>query len=102
MPVDKRDSVFVSRRFWWEKDGVFTKAQRERLRSVSLSRIICDNSHIARVPADPFSHTGTVEDTMPCSHPLIPHLDLQPWKEPDSGEDDHHSRRPVGHSAASV
>ncbi|XP_056907549.1 eosinophil peroxidase isoform X1 [Takifugu flavidus] len=71
-------------RFWWEKEGVFTKAQRERLRSVSLSRIICDNSHIARVPADPFSHTGKVEDTMPCSHPLIPHLDLQPWKEPDS------------------
>lgn len=100
--MDKRDCVFVSRRFWWEKDGVFTKAQRERLRSVSLSRIICDNSHIARVPADPFSHTGTVEDTMPCSHPLIPHLDLQPWKEPDSGEDHLHSRRPVWHSAASV
>lgn len=80
-------SVSVSRRFWWEKEGVFTKAQRERLRSVSLSRIICDNSHIARVPADPFSHTGKVEDTLPCSHPRIPHLDLQPWKEPDSGEE---------------
>lgn len=25
---------------------------------------------------------------LPCSHPLIPHLDLQPWKEPDSGEED--------------
>lgn len=25
---------------------------------------------------------------MPCSHPLIPQLDLQPWKEPDSGEKD--------------
>lgn len=101
-PVENRDSVFVSRRFWWEKEGVFTKTQRERLRSVSLSRIICDNSHIARVPADPFSHTGKVEDTMPCSHPLIPHLDLQPWKEPDSGEDAQHSSRPVWHSSASV
>lgn len=40
------------------------------------------------MPADPFSHTGKVEDTLPCSHPLIPHLDLQPWKEPDSGEED--------------
>lgn len=86
-------TLSVSWRFWWEKDGVFTKAQREHLRSISLSRIICDNSHIARVPADPFSHTGKVEDTMPCSHPLIPHLDLQPWKQPDSGEEDHHSSR---------
>lgn len=91
-------TLFVSRRFWWEKDGVFTKAQRERLRAVSLSRIICDNSHVARVPADPFSHTGKVEDTVPCSHPLIPHLDLQPWKEPDSGEDDRHGSGPVCHS----
>ncbi|CAF95704.1 unnamed protein product, partial [Tetraodon nigroviridis] len=66
-------------RFWWEKEGVFSEAQRERLRSVSLSRIICDNSRIARVPADPFSHAGKVEDTLPCSHPLIPRLDLQPW-----------------------
>ncbi|CAF88622.1 unnamed protein product, partial [Tetraodon nigroviridis] len=74
--------------FWWEKEGVFSEAQRERLRSVSLSRIICDNSRIARVPADPFSHAGKVEDTLPCSHPLIPRLDLQPWKEPDSGEED--------------
>lgn len=80
--------VLCSRRFWWEKEGVFTTAQRERLRSVSLSRIICDNSHIARVPAHPFSHTGKVEDTLPCSHPLIPQLDLQPWKEVDSGEED--------------
>ncbi|XP_075327291.1 eosinophil peroxidase [Odontesthes bonariensis] len=71
-------------RFWWEKKGVFTSTQRGHLRSISLSRIICDNSHIAQVPVDPFSRTESLEDTLPCSHPLIPHLDLSPWKEPDT------------------
>lgn len=73
-------------RFWWERDGVFTSAQRRRLHLISLSRIICDNTHIALVPADPFSLTQSPEDMLPCSHSLIPHLDLSPWKEPDTGE----------------
>ncbi|KAG7522765.1 eosinophil peroxidase-like [Solea senegalensis] len=71
-------------RFWWEREGVFTSSQRRHLRPVSLSRIICDNSHITSVPADPFSRTGSPEDMLPCSHPLIPRLDLSPWKEPDT------------------
>ncbi|XP_075883361.1 eosinophil peroxidase isoform X2 [Nelusetta ayraudi] len=71
-------------RFWWEREGVFSGAQRRHLRAVSLSRIICDNSHITRVPADPFSRTERPEDMLPCSHPLVPPLDLGPWKEPDS------------------
>ena len=65
---------------------MFTDAQRRRLHAVSLSRIICDNSHIPRVPAGPFSRTERVEDMLPCSHPLISHLDLRAWREPDSGE----------------
>lgn len=65
---------------------MFSGAQRKHLRAVSLSRIICDNSHITRVPADPFSRTERPEDMLPCSHPLVPPLDLGPWKEPDSGE----------------
>lgn len=73
-------------RFWWEREGVFTRAQRKHLRSVSLSRIICDNSHVTHVPADPFSRTETSEDMLACSDPLIPHLDISPWKEQDSGE----------------
>ncbi|XP_023149131.2 eosinophil peroxidase [Amphiprion ocellaris] len=71
-------------RFWWEREGVFTSTQRRNLHGVSLSRIICDNSHITHVPADPFSRTESPEDMLACSHPLIPHLDLSPWKEPDS------------------
>ncbi|KAM3869960.1 thyroid peroxidase [Diretmus argenteus] len=71
-------------RFWWEREGVFSSTQRRHLHTVSLSRIICDNSHITHVPADPFSRTESPEDMLACSHPLIPHLDLSPWKEPDT------------------
>ncbi|XP_078113281.1 eosinophil peroxidase [Sander vitreus] len=71
-------------RFWWEREGVFTSTQRRHLHTVSLSRIICDNSRITRIPADPFSRTERPEDMLACSHPLISHLDLSPWKEPDT------------------
>lgn len=71
-------------RFWWEREGVFTSTQRRNLRTVSLSRIICDNSRITHVPADPFTHTQRPDDMLACSHPLISHLDLRPWKEPDT------------------
>uniref|UniRef100_A0A3P8VGQ2 Eosinophil peroxidase n=1 Tax=Cynoglossus semilaevis TaxID=244447 RepID=A0A3P8VGQ2_CYNSE len=74
-------------RFWWQREGVFTSSQRRHLEAVSLSRIICDTTHIAAVPADPFMRTEKPEDMLPCSHSLIPHLDLSPWKEPDTGED---------------
>lgn len=78
---------FCPSRFWWERNGVFTRTQRRHLHNVSLSRIICDNSHISRVPVDPFSRTESPEDMLACSHPLIPHLDLGPWKEPHTGEE---------------
>lgn len=67
---------------------MFTGAQRRHLHAVSLSRIICDNSHVTRVPANPFSRTERAQDMLPCSHPLIPPLDLSPWKEPDAGEEE--------------
>ncbi|XP_060891530.1 eosinophil peroxidase isoform X1 [Labrus mixtus] len=71
-------------RFWWEREGLFTSTQRRHLHTVSLSRIICDNSHITHVPADPFSRTERPEDMLACSHPLISKLDVSPWKEPDT------------------
>ncbi|XP_036390591.1 eosinophil peroxidase [Megalops cyprinoides] len=71
-------------RFWWEKDGVFSDAQRAQLRKVSLSRIICDNTHITHVPADPFSRTTQAAYMLPCTHPLIPHLNLSAWRERDT------------------
>ena len=78
--------LFPLLRFWWERESVFTGPQRRHLHGVSLSRIICDNSHITHVPANPFSRTERPEDMLACSHPLIPHLDLSPWKEPDTGK----------------
>ena len=66
---------------------MFSSTQRRHLRTISLSRIICDNSRITRVPADPFTRTERPEDMLACSHPLISHLDLSPWKEPDAGEE---------------
>ncbi|XP_037109430.1 eosinophil peroxidase isoform X1 [Syngnathus acus] len=71
-------------RFWWERKGVFTSTQRTHLHAVSLSRIICDNSHITHVPEDPFSRTENPDALLACSSPLIPKLDLSPWKEPHS------------------
>ncbi|XP_077452844.1 eosinophil peroxidase [Stigmatopora argus] len=71
-------------RFWWERKGVFTSPQRSHLRAVSLSRIICENTHITHVPEDPFSRTENPDSMLACSNPLIPKLDLSPWKEPNS------------------
>ena len=74
---------------------MFTSTQRGHLHSISLSRIICDNSHITQVPVNPFSRTESLEDMLACSHPLIPHLDLSPWKEPDTGEVKKNKKKPV-------
>ncbi|XP_030646353.1 eosinophil peroxidase [Chanos chanos] len=71
-------------RFWWEREGVFNRHQREALRSVSLSRIICDNTHIHFVPADAFARTLHPEDLLPCTHPRITPLNLTAWREPDT------------------
>ncbi|XP_049578021.1 eosinophil peroxidase [Syngnathus scovelli] len=73
-------------RFWWERKGVFTSTQRTHLHAISLSRIICDNTHITHVPEDPFSRTENPDALLACLSPLIPKLDLSPWKEPESGE----------------
>ncbi|KAL7846865.1 hypothetical protein SRHO_G00218450 [Serrasalmus rhombeus] len=65
-------------RVWWENHGVFTKRQRASLASVSLARIICDNTGIRRVPGDPFRLTNR-SDFTDCNE--IVELDLTPWIE---------------------
>ncbi|XP_036451125.1 eosinophil peroxidase-like isoform X1 [Colossoma macropomum] len=67
-------------RLWWENQGVFTKRQRASLASVSLARIICDNTGIRRVPGDPFRLTNR-SDFIDCNE--IVDLDLTPWIEAD-------------------
>uniref|UniRef100_A0AAY4DGK2 Sushi domain-containing protein n=1 Tax=Denticeps clupeoides TaxID=299321 RepID=A0AAY4DGK2_9TELE len=71
-------------RFWWQKESVFSASQRTALKQVSLSRIICDNTHIQLVPSDPFTRTLHTDDLLPCTHSLIPQLQLSAWKEPES------------------
>ncbi|KAK7120308.1 hypothetical protein R3I94_020344 [Phoxinus phoxinus] len=68
-------------RFWWENKGVFTTKQKASLASVSLARIICDNTGIGRVPRDPFRFTSS-DNFVNCGD--IPALDLNPWIETDT------------------
>ncbi len=65
-------------RLWWENHGVVTTKQKASLASVSLARIICDNTGIRRVPYDPF-HFASPADFVNCED--IPAFDLTPWIE---------------------
>ncbi|XP_037665025.1 lactoperoxidase isoform X2 [Choloepus didactylus] len=64
-------------RFWWENPGVFTKKQRDSLKRVSFSRLVCDNTHITKVPRNPFQANSFPQDFVDCS--AIDELDLSPW-----------------------
>ncbi|XP_052660333.1 myeloperoxidase-like isoform X3 [Harpia harpyja] len=65
-------------RFWWESGGVFTPWQRSSLAKISLSRIICDNTHISKVPRHIFQVNRYPCGFVSCSQ--IPKLDLRAWK----------------------
>ncbi|KAJ8286765.1 hypothetical protein GJAV_G00043040 [Gymnothorax javanicus] len=64
-------------RLWWQKEGVFTSRQRASLASVSLARIICDNTGIRDVPRDPFLYRPRGSGYTSCDK--IPAFDLTPW-----------------------
>ncbi|XP_070759751.1 eosinophil peroxidase-like [Enoplosus armatus] len=66
-------------RLWWEKKGVFTAAQRESLKKTSLARIICDNTGITDLPAQPFQYRPRRSSYTKCKD--IPAFDLSPWRE---------------------
>ncbi|XP_012517629.1 PREDICTED: thyroid peroxidase isoform X3 [Propithecus coquereli] len=72
-------------RFWWENGPVFTDAQRRELRKHSLSRVICDNTGLARVPADAFRVGKFPEDFESCEN--IPGLSLEAWREASPQDD---------------
>uniref|UniRef100_A0A671FDI7 Thyroid peroxidase n=1 Tax=Rhinolophus ferrumequinum TaxID=59479 RepID=A0A671FDI7_RHIFE len=65
--------------FWWENSHVFTEAQRRELQRHSLSRVICDNTGLPRVPADAFRLGTFPQDFTPCED--IPGLNLEVWRE---------------------
>ncbi|XP_054957589.1 lactoperoxidase isoform X2 [Pan paniscus] len=64
-------------RFWWENPGVFTNEQKDSLRKMSFSRLVCDNTRITKVPRDPFWANSYPYDFVDCS--AIDKLDLSPW-----------------------
>ncbi|XP_064164290.1 eosinophil peroxidase-like isoform X1 [Anguilla rostrata] len=64
-------------RLWWQNKDVFTIRQRASLASVSLARIICDNTGIRDVPRDPFLCRTRVFSYTKCN--AIPAFDLRPW-----------------------
>ncbi|XP_051925102.1 eosinophil peroxidase-like isoform X3 [Hippocampus zosterae] len=70
-------------RFWWENDGVFTRAQRASLLTTSMSRIICDNTGITEIPNQPFLFRPRGDGYTDCRY--IPEFDLTPWKETPYG-----------------
>ncbi|NXP83654.1 PERE peroxidase, partial [Passerina amoena] len=71
-------------RFWWQNPGVFTPRQRCSLAKISLSRIICDNTHITKVSRNIFQANRYPRGFVSCSQ--IPKLDLRPWKSKSTEE----------------
>uniref|UniRef100_A0A8C9EJE9 Peroxidase n=1 Tax=Pavo cristatus TaxID=9049 RepID=A0A8C9EJE9_PAVCR len=70
-------------RFWWENPGVFTPQQLEELTKISMSRVICDNTRIKKLPRDMF-RASSPENFVDCHE--IDMLDLSAWKdEPERG-----------------
>ncbi|XP_054533635.1 thyroid peroxidase isoform X5 [Pan troglodytes] len=65
--------------FWWENSHVFTDAQRRELEKHSLSRVICDNTGLTRVPVDAFQVGKFPEDFESCDS--IPGVNLEAWRE---------------------
>lgn len=75
----KAAPIFLSCRFWWEAEGVFTWQQRAELLNGSLSGIICDNSDIREVPRDAFTFRKYPSGYISCHH--IPSINLAAWRE---------------------
>ncbi|XP_010225438.1 PREDICTED: lactoperoxidase-like, partial [Tinamus guttatus] len=66
-------------RFWWENPGVFTPQQMNALEKVSLSKLICDNTRIKKVPKDMFKVSSYPKDFVDCHE--INTLKLSSWKD---------------------
>ena len=58
---------------------MFTEAQRRELGRHSLSRVICDNTGLTRVPRDAFRVGQWPQDFESCDR--IPGMDLRAWRE---------------------
>lgn len=64
-------------RFWYERNAVFSRAQRAEIRKGSLSRVLCDNSdRMDTIQPDAFL---TNQTRVPCDD--LPRIDLSKWEE---------------------
>ncbi|XP_053267748.1 eosinophil peroxidase [Pleuronectes platessa] len=71
-------------RLWHENPGIFTVRQRVALSSVTLSKIICDNTGITTVPANAFNVVSNKNRLVRCNN--IRGVDLTAWSD-NSGSD---------------
>ncbi|XP_018410501.1 PREDICTED: eosinophil peroxidase-like [Nanorana parkeri] len=67
-------------RFFYENRGVFTEAQKNAIKRVTLARVICENTRITEVPRNVFLGNQYPRDFVRCSN--IPALDLRQWRRP--------------------
>ncbi|KAK1899682.1 Eosinophil peroxidase [Dissostichus eleginoides] len=77
-------------RLWYEKQGVFTPAQRAALSTSTISRIICDNTGISSVPTDAFAVISDCNRLVFCSS--IPRLNLMNQRGADVTQSPIHNR----------
>ena len=64
-------------RFYYERPGVFTPAQRKEINKAMLSRVICDNTAIRRIQPDVFLNN---QSRVNCA--TLNRVNLNKWKEP--------------------
>ncbi|XP_077353402.1 eosinophil peroxidase [Festucalex cinctus] len=66
-------------RLWYENPGVFSARQRASLFTASMSKIICDNTGIVRVPRDAFNIISPSNPLVNCNS--LRRVNLAPWRE---------------------
>ncbi|XP_028937556.1 myeloperoxidase isoform X1 [Ornithorhynchus anatinus] len=66
-------------RFWWENPAVFSPQQRQALATISLPRIICDNTGITSVARNIFRANKHPQGFVNCNS--LPRLNLSAWRE---------------------
>ena len=64
-------------RFWWQNPGIFTKCQRDSLKTIKLSKMLCDNGdNIPMIKKNVFQPGGVQKR---CDE--LPALNLTLWKD---------------------
>lgn len=75
--VDQFKRLRDGDRFWYEKEGVFTKDQLSQIKLVTLDTVICENSdNIKNITKDVFKFSNNFSN---CDN--LPKMSLEPWAE---------------------